>query len=269
MLKQEYADRKARRPAYSERAFARDLKVSAGYISLLFRRRRSLSPTKGIEIARRLGWPDEKTKLFVSMIQGEALEASERARARARGESGEGNGTGTRDNDAAHSRPGVRFAELEMDKFRFIADLHHLAALALVQSRSGLNPEEIARRLDLPLVETELIVGRLARLGLVEWLEGGLRSANGSLEIKEIPSEAIRAFHRQAIQMAEAAIEGQPVEMRNLAGLTLSMDPARMGEAKVAINRFLKSFEKKFGNAQNGEVYQICSQLFALTRGDK
>lgn len=252
MLKQEYMDRKVRRPAYSERAFARDLKVSAGYVSLLFRGQRSLSPAKGLAIAQRLGWSEEKVNQFVASIQKQNLQTSAAS-----------------SKIKSTSRPSGKFADLELDSFRFIADLNHLAALTLIQSRQGLRSQEVAAVLEVSAVEADLVTARLVRLGLIKQDKQLLRSTKASVEIKDVPSEAIRSLHRQAIQKAEASIEGQPTETRNLAALTLSLDPAKMAGAKLFINRFLKSFEKKFGNADHGEIYQMNTQLFKLSRGTK
>jgi uncharacterized protein (TIGR02147 family) len=253
MLKQEYIDRKVRRPSYSERAFARDLKVSPGYVSLLFRGQRGLSPAKGFEIAQRLGWPEEKANHFVASIQKKNLMATSVSSSKLKSKNG----------------PSGKFVELELDSFRFIADLNHLAALTLVQSRKGLSSESIAETLGISVVEADLVTARLKRLGLIIQERNNLRCSKASIEIKEVPSEAIRSLHRQAIQKAEASIDEQPVEGRNLAALTLSFNVEKMIEAKLFINRFLKAFEKKFGNANHGEIYQMNTQFFKLSREAK
>lgn len=248
MLKQEFLDRKARRPAYSERAFARDLKISPGYINLLFSGRRSLSPAKGLSLAQRLGWSEEKTQAFVFSIQQNGLKHGSPASPR-------------------HASP--KFSNLEHDTFRFIADLNHLAILTLVQSRAGVTSAEAQRAFGLSAVETELILNRLDRLALIRLEKGKYMAKKKSVELKAVPSEAVRAFHRQAIQKAESSIEQQAPAIRNLAALTLSFDPDEISEAKAFIKRFLKSFEKKFGHARKGEVYQLNTQLFKLTQEKK
>ncbi len=250
MLKQEFLDRKQRRSSYSERAFARDLKVSPGYISLLFRGHRSLSPAKGVQIAQRLGWSEEKTNHFVSLIQKHALDMA--------------NGGSLQQN---YGSKAFKFSEMELDKFRYIADLNHLSALTLIQSRDGLDIKRIASILGLSAVEAELVMGRLVRLGLVRTEAGKFKGTKRSLEIKEVSSEAIRSFHRQCLQKAEESIEEQTVQERNLSALTMCFDASKMAEAKLFINRFLKSFEKKFGHAADGEIYQVNTQLFRLSTG--
>ncbi len=249
MLKQEYLDRKVRRSSYSERAFARDLKVSSGFISLLFRGQRSLSPAKGLQIANRLGWSEERVNQFVDLIQRQGLQSASSAKVKGKAKS--------------------PFVELEIDAFRFIADLNHIAALTLIQSRDGQTSKSVAKILGLTPVEAELVISRLNRLGMVEDENGRLKTSKKSVEIKEVPSEAIRSLHRQAILKAEEAIEGQSAAIRNLAALTLSFNPRQMSEAKAFTNRFLKAFEKKFGNADHGEIYQINTQFFKLSKGNK
>lgn len=251
MLKQEFLDRKARRPSYSERAFARDLRVSPGYISLLFRGHRALRPSKGLEIAQRLGWSEEKIETFVALIQKQALRAVSNTKPQ------------------ASSASATKFAALDADRFRFIADLNHVAALTLIQSRHALKANQIPEILSISILEAEMVVGRLIRMGLVRTENGKLKTTRASLEIKEVPSSAIRTFHRQVILKAETSIEEQTIETRNLAALTVSFDPAKMDEAKAYITRFLKTFEKKFGNARDGEIYQMNTQFFRLSLGGK
>jgi len=253
LLKQEFLDRRHRRPAYSERAFARDLDVSPGYVSLLFRGLRTLSPGKAMEISQRLGWSEEKTREFVAGVQEHNLKATLRGGSRA---------------SKSVTRKDFRFEEVAMDKFRFVVDLHHIATLTLIQSRSGVDIQKVSRTFGLSQLEAESIVERLIKLELVRRLRGKLVPTRKSLEVQEVPSVAIRAFHRQAILKAEDSIEGQPVMSRNLASLTLSLDSERMEEARAFIYRFLRSFEKKFGNADNGKIYMMNTQLFELSRND-
>lgn len=44
------------------------------------------------------------------------------------------------------------------------------------------------------------------------------------------------------------------------------MDPQKIKQAKEAIDRFITQFNKKYGNPQNGEIYQLSRQLFSHLR---
>jgi uncharacterized protein (TIGR02147 family) len=198
-----------------------------------------------MQIASRLHWSPDKTSRFIELIQEHRLTSSAAVMGRHRGSP-------------------EKFSELEMDKFEFIADIMHVAALTLVQSRDGLDILKVASELEVPKSEAEMVVGRLLRMGLVRFDKNKLVNTKKSLEIKEVSSSAIRSLHRQAIRKAEVSIEEQSLPERNLAALTVSLDPEQMAEAKAFINRFLKSFEKKFGHAKSGTIYQLNTQLFRL-----
>lgn len=247
MLKQEFLDRKQRRPSYSERAFARDLRVSPSYVSLLFRGLRTLSPAKALEFGQRLGWSERKVEAFLSLIHTHNLK---RAPGRRR-----------------QTQEPSHFTELDLDKFRFIGGVHHLAILSLVQSREVRAATTVASELNIPQGEAELALARLLRLGLITYEHGRFKPQRQNLEIKETPSEIIRALHRQVIEFAARSVDGQSVEERNLASLTLSFDSERIGEAKACITRFLKSFHKRFGHARGGEIYQMNTQFFRISKG--
>jgi uncharacterized protein (TIGR02147 family) len=252
MLKDEFFDRKSRRSSYSERAFARDIRVSSGFVSLLFRRQRTLSAKKGLEIANRLNWPDTKVNHFIALIQKAHLYSAQLQNRKAKG-----------------STEPAPYREIEIDTFRHMSDLNHFAVLTLVQTRDVISAAKVTRELGIPEMEADLILKRLVRLGLIKFEKGRFCHTTKHTEVMKVSADAVRAFHHQALQRAESAIEGQALNSRNFSSLTLAFDRAQMADAIAFITKFLKAFDKKFGNCTEGEIYLLNTQLFSLVKEAK
>lgn len=242
MLKQEFLDKKSRRPQYSERAFARDLSVSSGFISLLFNGKRSLSPKKGLELVQTLNWSEVKIKKFMGLLQDAQFVASPKRK------------------DITKE---IQEQELQLDEFRLISNAYHFIVLGFLQTRKGVEPSEISDYFDLEIIEVEMILKRLYRLGMIELDGMGYKASSKNLKLSSVPSEAVRAYHKQVVDMAYQSIEEQSFEKRELKALILSIDSKKIKQAKKSIATFFKGFNEKFGNKKNGEIYQLNVQLFS------
>lgn len=69
-FKRLYQERRTANPAYSQRAFARDLGISSGRLSEIFHGKASLSERSAEGVAQRLGLkPEEAQKLYVLVFE--------------------------------------------------------------------------------------------------------------------------------------------------------------------------------------------------------
>lgn len=244
MLKEEYLERKIRRPHYSERAFARDLKLSSSFISLLFNRKRSLSPKTSIEIIKNIGWNDEKIEQFINALKSDQFATSSLS---------------TLDKDYVQR-------DLDLDEFKLISNVKHFAILEFIQSKTGCTPAKIIACIKIEKTECELILNRLLRLNMISKEGAHFYAEDVNRKVHGVPSEAIRNYHRQSINLALESIDEQDFNQRELRSLTLSIDPQKMKLAKKSIDEFITGFNKKFGNKKNGEIYQLNTQLFSHQR---
>jgi plasmid maintenance system antidote protein VapI len=71
LIKTELNERLARRVGYSLRAFARDLKISPGYLSQVIAERRGLSEAKAHTLAQHCKWSVAKKKYFLKLVRFE------------------------------------------------------------------------------------------------------------------------------------------------------------------------------------------------------
>jgi hypothetical protein len=65
-LFREYQERKSRSRGYSERAFARDIGLSPGFLKLLMQRKKKISADRARKVARTLMWSEEKIAFLTS-----------------------------------------------------------------------------------------------------------------------------------------------------------------------------------------------------------
>jgi len=242
MLKQELLDRKERSSLYSERAFARDLKVSSGFISLLFNGKRFLSPRTAVRFVESLNWSEIKSQKFMQSVQDSQLVQN-----------------------ASKSKPvhKIEDHELDLDQFRLIANLKHFVILEFIQSREKTNLQDIHKKINIENIELEMILKRLLRLGMISKIKSFYKSSDKNRKLKATPSEAIRNFHKNALLCAQKAVDEQAFEKRELKSLIMSVDPDKVHLFKKKISKFFKEFNEKYGNKKGGEVYQMNVQLFS------
>lgn len=241
-LMAEYVRRKSDNNRYSERAFAQALGLSPGFLKLLFQGKKQLSLARAQEITHRLQWTEAQKVKFLNAIQTASAKKAKILKG--------------------------KFLLSDMDFFE-ISDWFHFAIVELIKSKNGqASLEEICGRLEISKTEASFALKHLVRLNLVEDLKKGVYKVPESYEVPSTTSAGIRKYHKQMLQRAKDAVETQTMGERDLRGLTLAFDRARMHEAKEDIQKFVGQFEKKYGKGSRNSVYQLSLALFRLDRGE-
>ena len=241
LLEQEYLARKQRNPMYSMRTFARHLGVSKTALCEVLARKRHLSRRNAQTISERLGLDVGQTEELI---------------------------------DAATRRPRQTRHEpdryLEEDVFHAISAWYHYAILNLIKLPDhSSSPEWLAGRLGISVSEARAAVFRLARLGMIEEVGGKLRRLVGSLETtKDIPSAAIRSYHRQNMNLADRSLDRDPVELREFGSVTVAVDAEKIGLAKIEIRKFRRKMAKILDASNPKDVYTLAIQFFPATQGE-
>jgi uncharacterized protein (TIGR02147 family) len=236
-LLDELSARKTRNPAYSLRAYARDLGLSLTALSDALAGKRQLSRKNVSKLASRLCWSPDRTRAALSEVKGVPAFQQE-------------------------------FTAIEEDHFRVISDWYCMAILAL----SGLkdhssDPAWIAERLNISVFEAKSGLERLVRLGALRVQGGKLKQTKSRLSVSsEVPSSAIRKFHRSHLELAEASIDGTAMDLRELSAITFPADPKKLKEIKKEIVSFRRKIAKRMETEGCSEVYAFTMQLFPLTK---
>ncbi len=254
LLQQEMLDRKRVNSNYSARAMARDLKLSPAFLSQVLSGKRLLSDETAQIIARRLNWTDVKRKAFVMLVQIVRTKSPELKRSL----------TNEYVKLSVPVRPRTGFRRLKLDSFNLISDWYHYAILEmteLVQFQPDIG--WIARALGLSVEKTKTAVERLIRVGL---LSPELKRLEDDYRIGDIPSRAIRNFHRQMLKLADRALESQSVEQRDFSGCTIAIDPRKLPEVRELTRNFQKELIELMKGGEKTAVYQMSMQLFRLDK---
>jgi len=249
-LSAELSNRKQRNDAYSARAFARDLGLSPSRLSEVLSGSHGVSESTADRIATRL-----KLKPTIAKFWKDLILASSSRNQKVR--------------ELAEKRvvefrkvAGVR--RLEEDQFRVISDWYHGAILELTQVRGFQSDVKwIADKLGIAVVQVEGALYRLKQLGLLR------TEANGRLvacleafnAFSEMPSGAIRKFHRQILTMHLESLLEDPMPDREAVSMILAIPRARMPEFQQEMKAFVTQFWQKVENDEKDDLYSLSVQL--------
>lgn len=241
-LMAEYVRRKNDNSRYSERAFAQALGLSPGYLKLFFQGKKQLSLARAQEVALRLQWTESQKAKFLNSIHTASAKKAKTLKG--------------------------KFLLSDLDFFE-ISDWFHFGIIELIKAKDGqCRLEEICQRLEISKNEATFALKHLKRLKMVEEEKKGIYRVPDSYEVTSITSEGIRKYHKQMLERAKDAVENQTMNERDLRGLTIAFDRARVNEAKEDIQKFVAQFEKKYGKGSRDSVYQLSLALFRLDKGE-
>lgn len=248
-LSEELARRMRVNPRYSQRAFARQMGLSAGELSEILRGKRGLSLRSALRVASALGLSPDETRHLITLAQ---LEKSAKYGA-------------DLPTEAPSELPSRQRLTLEM--FHVVSDWVCFAILNLADTRGfRLEPGWLAKRLAISSTEAQVSLDRLERVGLIERIDGALHvTPDYVLSPSGIPSEAIRNYHRQILKKAAEALELQSLTEREFTGSGFAVDPAKLPELKKAISRFQNEMVTRFASRDGREVYHLEIALFRLS----
>ena len=253
LLKKEFESRKFGNPAYSLRAFARDLKFPQSRLSAIFKGREGLSRKKALAIAKSLNWPGPATENFCDLVElrhGRSQVARTLAATR------------------LESRGAQTIQHLQMDAFRAISDWYHLSLRELVRCRGfRLDFAWLAKKLDVPADTLREAWERLVRLDVVWQDRGRWRARDFVASPEGTPSSAIRSYHLQVLEKARSALANDPVETRDFSSVVFPLAPDQLPEAKKLIREFRRGFSKRLPtSSQPQRIYNLGIQFFGLDR---
>ena len=257
ILAEKLEDRCSKNPRYSLRSFARDLHLAPARLSDILRGRYGLSREAAQKIAHCLRMTEAETRRFCDLVESQHARNPKARR------------------DAAlrlESASETPYQQLTLDGFQVISDWVHFAILelCLVEGFQS-NFDWIAKQLGISVHVAKAAIERMQRLDLIEEKEGKLLPTDGfTASPNDIPSDAIKKFHRQILEKALLALDFQTVEERDISTMILALDQREIPEAKKYIKDFRRNFDKKFGKATTkNSVYCLAIQLFGLQETKK
>ena len=250
ILKTEMILRQQRNPSYSLRAFARDLATSPAALSLVLQGKRAVTTEKAIAWADSLKLTTDKRQTLLSAVTRD-LEVRLDPIARK-----------TRSLEER-----MVYMRLKHDEFAPISDWWHFGLMNLVKLKNFENDIKwMSSKLGITSEQCTEALERLARLKLMEQVAGQWVRTSRSIETSsDLPSEAIKSFHRQNIRRALKTIDEVEVQDRDISSIIVATNKEKLAEAKKRIRLFRKELAEYLSSDDGDEVYSLNIQLFPQT----
>jgi uncharacterized protein (TIGR02147 family) len=239
-------------PAYSARAFARDIGVSPAFVTMILNGKKTINLNRAVEIARALKLSEvTKGALLNAVIAESGLSLQFKSKVDRR-----------------------ELADLSEQQFAVIADWYHLAILDLVTTtKFKSDPKWIAKRLSLRPFEVEMALERLLKLGLLKRVGPHLVKVRKQMDFPTKHSvTAVREHHRQMMERAKgqlAMTDQKSFESRMISSITFAADSSRLEAARKKVLDFQHELANFLSAGEEcDEVFQLNVQLFPHTKED-
>ncbi len=254
ILCEEFKLRSEKNPAYSSRAFARDLNLSPAFLSQVLSGKRNLSEEKAVAIAECLKFNGQKTDEFIASIRFE-LSSDEAYRKKVLDE-------------FFNRYPDFKdYFDTTLANFHPISDWYYFAVVELSKNKSiKLSPKSLHQRLGLSLEQAHEALETLEDVGLLVKEDGRYRAGKNAYLAEVINSEDIRKFHKQHLRLAKVAADYQKVSERSLSGTTMAFSKDKLSEAQELINKLHLDLMKLSDGDDVDSVYHLGVQFYQLDR---
>jgi uncharacterized protein (TIGR02147 family) len=257
-LKSIFRGRSQTNPRYSLRAFARDLGISAGRLSLVLNNKQGLSVERARNIAEKLNLSGKSLEAFCLLVeQADSRSKTQRTAAQKK----------------LDTVDLFQYKVLPDDAFRMVSDWYHYALHRLLQMKiTPSDPKFLAKRLGISEEEVDAALERMKRLGLLEDVKGKLRAVVTRLTTtNNVPSIAIRRYTKQLLNKALVAIDKQSVEERDISTITLAINDKNIDQFRELIKKFRRGMdqaataEAMLSSTPANELYCLSIQFFRLS----
>lgn len=244
-LNKEIADRCRKNPAYSLRAFAKQIGVNSGTLSGILSGKRVLSVKTARKIVEGLSIDQATRKTLLEPLVIDCPEGT---------------------SDGVQNQ----YQALESDAIEAVCNWEYYAVLSVLETKGDHNVRSISRRLGTkPYVVTEAL-SVLKRLGLVSTRGRRVVTTHKNLTTThDIPSSVLKNAHRQHIEKALQALDEQDIHARDFSGVTMAINKDKLSLAKTVIREFRRKLCTLLETDNASEVYRLNVQLFSLEKNRK
>jgi uncharacterized protein (TIGR02147 family) len=255
-LKWVLADRIARNPSYSLRAFARQLGVHHSLLVQLFQNKKRLSVDRAHLIAHRLELHGKEYEYFCLLVEVENAKGIEQKAILL--------------NRLQEISPRSEARDLGVEHFQMISEWYHLPILQMAGlAEFDFTPVIIAKRLGVSKIEAELAIERLERLELIEKDEAGKyrKTESRLLTTSAVPQDALRKFHKQMLLKAIDALGEQTPQEKWTGSETFAFDTRLLPEANQIIEQFFdRMVQLSYKGENRDHVYHLGTSFFRITQ---
>lgn len=167
--------------------------------------------------------------------------------------------------------PDARLRVIDDKSFEIISHWFCMAIREMVRLKDfNEDPNWIKSRLSFEVLTTEIekALSDMLHQGLIKRSSTGkLVTSNGLLHTtNDVASEAIKKYHEQMLDKAKVSLRQVAVDKREFSAQTLTINTAKLPEAKELIREFKAKFTRLLEEQQGDETYQIQIQFFPITK---
>lgn len=240
-LHSKFKSARATNPRLSLRNLALKAKLSPGHVSEIFSGKRPISKVnlEKLAVALRL--------TPIEVQEAEKYFESDNARKKS-----------TRSMDRVLNK--TEFSEISSTEY-----FHTLAALDI--SFDSINANDIAAKTGLSVAQTETILAKFMKLGILHSHENGdvQKSLLSISTERDIPNFEIQRFHTEALEKTKETFTKVPVNKREMVSVSMAINPKNIPLAKKEIEKCWKNVYTKLTRGERTEVYTLGIQLVPIT----
>jgi uncharacterized protein (TIGR02147 family) len=255
ILNLEFEKRKLANSAYSLRAFARDLDLSAPRLSQILNKKSGLSFEAAEALAEKLRLDEQQKKWFCDS----AAVFSERSSSKKEEFA---------NRIKEYKRESKKFSEINLEYFKVIEDWFHFGILELTYLKDFQNSEAwMAKKLGITKTEVMVAVERMKKLGLITEKDGRLIDTFKFLATpSDVPSISLRKFNAQLMKLAIEALHQQDVNTREISSNIFALNQEQIPEFKDKIREFRRDLERFASDQKDKDaVYCLGMQFYSLS----
>jgi uncharacterized protein (TIGR02147 family) len=258
-LRKELNQRIQRRPLYSQRAFARDLGLSASSLGDYLKGTMRLSAGRICQISKTIGLTAEQRQHWIDLLDEKFAKSQEtRQLAQLR----------------VKARLQAQTHSISVDQFKVISEWFHLAYLELIDmdTQKYSDPKTAAASLGVPVKSLKIAIKRLSDVGFLKKDENGFFQVDPSTRLGDsVPSEAIRQYHTQILKRATQAIETQDMSRRFNSSTIIALPKKDvekiLAELQTVALKFLDPYSEP--STSKDSLYCLSLQFFDLLSASK
>lgn len=243
-LQKQLTEIQSKNSRFSIRAFAKQIGLQSGTLSLILLGKRTISFRLASKIIQSLSLDPSVREQLLSSLKTDKVKKQ------------------TAD---------LRLLQLQSDQFQILKDWRHFAILSLMNTKGFKSDHRwMARRLGVDADSCKLAWRRLQKLKLVEKTPSGTWKARydriRTNEDDLVP--ALRYSHFEALDLAKEALGREPLSRREFNWLVVAILKDDIPIIKKRIRMFREQIVQDFGRRSGAdEVFRINLQFFPCTKG--
>lgn len=247
--------KKEKNPAYSLRAFAKQLGISPSSLSEILKGQRRVS----IKIAERIINQLDLTSIERASILKDFQEKDSHQK---------------KIQYRQKLKEKKEFLKMASNQFQLISNWVHLAILSLIKTKNfQYDTQWIAKRLSTTNKNIEKAIKRLIDLELIQEQNNSLIRTSSLIRIDSKSADQIlRKSYINDMDLAKSKLNTTKVYERDFTSMTLPSDPELIPKAKEIIRNAHLQLEELMESGRSTEVYKFSTQLYPLSQeinGDK